>query len=899
MTIASLSLLIIHHIMTELPKAYEPHSVEQKWYPIWHGRGYFKPRGQGPKYCITIPPPNVTGSLHIGHALCYTIQDVLTRWKRMQGYNTLCVPGTDHAGIATQNVLEKQLRKEGLTRHDLGREKFVERTWQWVSEYGGVILSQLQRLGCSFDWDRTRFTMDEGYIDAVMECFVRWWEKGLIYRGKRVINWCPRCLTAISDIEVKHEDKPGHLYHIRYPFKDGSGLVVVATTRPETILGDTAVAANPSDARYKDLFGKTLILPLVGRELPLIADDYAKAEFGSGAVKVTPAHDVNDFEAGMRHNLPKVIVIDEHGRMTADAGERYAGLDRYEARERVLADLEAQGLVEKVEDYVVPEATCDRCHTVIEPLLSEQWFVRMKELAQPAIDVVREGRVKFVPERYGRTYLDWMENIRDWTISRQLWWGHRIPVWTTEDGEYIVARSEAEALAKAAGRPIKQDEDVLDTWFSSGLWPQAVLGWPKQTQDLAEFYPTSVLTTARDIIYLWVSRMIMSGLYFMNDIPFDDVYIYATVLDEQGRRQSKSLGTGVDPLDVIKLYGADALRFALLVRAARGQDIRFPKIEKDRQPQVEEARNFANKIWNASRFVLMNLGDASGIEPRWIPSDALADRWILAELNSTIAEVTGALDEYALNEVAQKLYHFFWDSFCDWYIEMSKTLVASREVSEEVRAARCRIAYVLETSLRLLHPLMPHITEDIWQRLPHEGESIMIASWPEPDAAREDPQAREQMEALIALITKVRNIRSEMNIPVQSWLKLYVATDGRLARDVINENADQIKRLARVEQITIADALPVLDSPARGIVAGMEIAIPLEGLIDLEKERERITKEMTRKENEARGLAARLDNGSFIERAPREVVQQARDRHEELIVEIEKLRGTLGSMATN
>lgn len=882
--------------MTELSKAYEPHSVEEKWYQIWNTRGYFKPSGEGDKYCITIPPPNVTGSLHIGHALCYSIQDVLIRWKRMQGFDTLCVPGTDHAGIGTQNVLEKQLSKEGLTRHDIGREKFIERTWQWVHEYGGVILSQLQRLGCSFEWDRTRFTMDEGYIDAVMDCFVRWWEKGLIYRGKRVINWCPRCSTAISDIEVNHEDRPGKLYHLRYPFQDGSGAVVVATTRPETMLGDTAVVANPADERYKTLFGKTLTLPLVGREIPLLADDYARADFGSGAVKVTPAHDVNDFEVGMRHNLPKIIVIDERGRMTADAGERYAGLDRYEARDRVLQDLAAQDLIERIEDYTLPEATCDRCHTVIEPLLSEQWFVRMKDLAQPAIDVVKQGRVKFVPERYERIYLDWMENIRDWTISRQLWWGHRIPVWTTETGEHIVARSESEAIAKAGGKAITQDEDVLDTWFSSGLWPQAVLGWPKQTEDLARYYPTSVLTTARDIIYLWVSRMIMSGLDFMGDIPFDDVYIYATVLDEHGRRQSKSLGTGVDPLDVIKLYGADALRFSLLVRAARGQDIRFAKIEKNRQPQVEEARNFANKIWNASRFVLMNIGEGAGVEAKWVPSDALADRWILGELNSTITEMTSALEEYRLNEAAQTMYHFFWDSFCDWYIELTKSTVTSREITSEVFAARCRIVYVLETSLRLLHPLMPHITEEIWQQLPHKGDSIMVAAWPVADPAHEEKAARAEMDTLIALITKIRNIRSEMNIPPQSRLKLHVAISDAQTAALVNANADQIKRLARVDEIFIADTLPALEAAARDIVAGIEIAVPLGGLIDFDKERERILKEMTKKESEAKSLAGRLDNVSFMERAPREVVQEARGRHAELIAEIEKLKATLGSL---
>jgi valyl-tRNA synthetase len=562
----------------------------------------------------------------------------------------------------------------------------------------------------------------------------------------------------------------------------------------------------------------------------------------------------------------------------------------------VIEDLAAQSLIERVEDYVLPEASCDRCHTVIEPLLSEQWFVRMKELAQPAIDVVKQGRVKFVPERYERTYLEWMENIRDWTISRQLWWGHRIPVWTTESGEYIVARSEAEALEKAGGKAIKQDEDVLDTWFSSGLWPQAVLGWPKHTADLARYYPTSVLATARDIIYLWVSRMIMSGLHFMEEIPFDDVYIYATVLDEQGRRQSKSLGTGVDPLDVIRLYGADALRFSLLARAARGQDIRFAKIEKDRQPQVEEARNFANKIWNASRFVLMNVGDGEGIEARWVPSDALADLWILAELNSTIDEVTGALDEYRLNDAAQTMYHFFWDSFCDWYIELTKSSVSAREATKEVKAARCRIVYVLETSLRLLHPLMPHITEEIWQQLPHKGDSIMLAAWPESDARHDDTVARAQMETLIALITKIRNIRSEMNIPPQSRLKLYIASADTQARDLVYGNSDQIKRLARVEEIAVSDAIPALEAPARDIVAGMEIAVPLGGLIDFEKERERILKEMTKKENEARSLAGRLDNTSFMERAPREVVQEARGRHDELIGEIEKLRATLNSL---
>src|SRR5262245_18531866 len=604
--------------MTDIPKAYEPHSVEEKWYPIWNERGYFKPQGDGKHYTITIPPPNITGSLHMGHALCYTIHDALTRWKRMQGYKTLCLPGTDHAGIATQNVVERNLRDtEGLTRFDLGREKFVERVWDWVNRYGNVIINQLQRLGCSFDWSRLRFTFDDAYVDAVLECFVDWWEAGLIYRGNRITNWCPRCLTAISDIEVEREDRPGKLYHLRYPYKDGSGYVVVATTRPETMLGDTAVAVNPKDERYKEHIGKTMILPLVGREIPLIADDFVESDFGTGAVKITPAHDANDYECGLRHNLPQIVIMDENARMTQEAGAAYAGLDRNEARLRVMEDLEAQGLVEKVEDYTVSTALCDRCETIIEPRLSDQWYVRMKELAQPAIDAVKDGRIRFVPERYTRIYLNWMENIKDWCISRQLWWGHRIPVWYTEDGEKIAARNEAEAQQRAGNRAIRQDEDVLDTWFSSGLWPHATLGWPRQdAPDLKEFYPTDVLITAQEILYLWVARMIMTGLYFEHEIPFQDVYIYATVLDENGVRMSKSKGNGIDPLDIIGLYGADAVRFSLLIRTAKGQDIRYAPLERDkdkkpvRHKYVEDARNFANKIWNASRFVLMNLGDA-------------------------------------------------------------------------------------------------------------------------------------------------------------------------------------------------------------------------------------------------------------------------------------------------
>jgi valyl-tRNA synthetase len=890
--------------MTDIPKAYEPHSVEKRWYPFWKEQGYFKPTGESDPYIITIPPPNVTGNLHIGHALCYTIHDTLIRWKRMQGYKTLCLPGTDHAGIATQAVVERQLKQtEKLTRHDLGREKFVERIWDWVDKYGNVIIGQLSSLGCSFDWERLRFTLDESYANAVLECFVKWWDAGLIYRGNRITNWCPQDLTAISDIEVEREDRKGKLYHLRYPYTDGSGCVIVATTRPETMLGDTAVAVNPKDERYTQHLGKAITLPLVGREIPLIADDFVDREFGTGAVKVTPAHDANDYECGLRNNLAQIVIIDARGKMTDEAGENYAGLDRFEARKKVVEDLTALDLIEKIEDYTVPTALCDRCKTVIEPRLSEQWYVKMKEMAQPAIDAVKDGRVRFIPERYNRIYLNWMENIKDWCISRQLWWGHRIPVWYTEDGEVFAARNEEEAKQKAKGKAIRQDEDVLDTWFSSGLWPFATLGWPDlEAKDLQTFYPTNVLITAQEIIYLWVARMIMSGLYFMDEIPFPDVYIYATVLDEKGQRMSKNKGNGVDPLEVISLYGADALRFALLIRTAKGQDIRFAPLEKDadkkpiRHKQVEEARNFGNKIWNASRFVLMNLGEAKNIEAKWIASDNLADRWILAELNKTIEHVNAALDDYRLNDASQTLYHFFWDHFCDWYIELSKSLVASTEQTEEAIAARCRIAYVLEKSLRLLHPLMPFITEEIWQMLPHEGETISIASWPTTDASHEDAEAQAQMEIFIGLITKVRNIRSEVNVPQSSKVKVYLGTNDAATKKLIADNAENIKRLARVEEITVADELPTIEASARAVVAGIDLLIPLEGLIDFAKERERISKEITKRENEAKGLATRLGNPSFVERASADVVQQARERHEELISEIEKLRESLTAL---
>ncbi|MCS6777548.1 MAG: valine--tRNA ligase, partial [Chthonomonadaceae bacterium] len=727
---------------TELPAGYDPTHVEAKWYRFWKEKGYFHatPSPGREPYCITIPPPNITGSLHMGHALNNTILDAMTRWHRMRGFVTLCLPGTDHAGIATQNVVERELAREGLTRQDLGRERFLERCWQWREQYGNRIYHQFERLGCSYDWERVRFTMDAPYVEAIMEAFRSWYERGLIYRGQRVVNWDVKFQSAVSDIEVELVERKGKLYHFRYPLADGSGYVTIATTRPETMLGDTAVAAHPEDARYRPLFGKMLRLPLIDRLIPLIADTYARPEFGSGAVKVTPAHDMNDFEAGLRHDLPRVVVIGKDGRMTEAAGPRYAGLDRFEARERVVEDLRALGLLEKIEDYVIQTPVSDRSKEIIEPLLSEQWFVDMKPLAEPAIEVVRQGKIRFIPERYRDIYLQWMENIRPWCISRQLWWGHRIPIWWTDDPDatggtfdpysghrHCFARTREQAVAQLGTERCWQDEDVLDTWFSSALWPHATLGWPHDTPDLAYFYPTHLLSTAQEILYLWVARMIMTGLDFIkrpvgveldrnglvsNDgqsisvIPFRDVYVHATVLDEKGERMSKSKGNGVDPLDLIDKYGADATRFSLLQQAGKNQDIRYS------EQRTEIAGQFCNKLWNASRFVLMNLdADTTGALPV-VAQQALPDRWILSRLNAAIGAVHTALSDYDMDDACRALYQFFWGDFCDWYVEMAKTRL--RAAGQERQTAQNMLAFTLETTLRLMHPFMPFITEEIW-----------------------------------------------------------------------------------------------------------------------------------------------------------------------------------------
>lgn len=873
-----------------LPKVYDPQSVESTWYKYWLEKGYFHAEVDPSKecYCITIPPPNVTGSLHIGHALCYTIQDALGRWKRMQGFNTLIVPGTDHAGIATQNKVEQQIAKEGLTRHDLGREKFLERVWQWKEEYGSTILNQFKRMGYSFDWERERFTMDEQYSEAVLEEFVRWFNEGYIYRGARVINWCTRCHTAISDIEVEYEEVASHLWHIEYPLEDGSGTITVATTRPETMLGDTAIAVNPEDMRYVGMIGKNAILPLMDRPIPIVGDAHVDPDFGTGAVKVTPAHDPNDFEIGMRHNLPSIVVIGPNGSMTDEAG-RFAGMDRYAAREAVVDELKAQGLLVLEEDYAHSVGTCERCGSTIEPLLSEQWFVRMKEIAQPAIDVVKSGKVSFIPDRYARIYIDWMENIRDWCISRQLWWGHRIPIWQCgECGEYMSAKSAPETCKKCGSSDLKQEDDVLDTWFSSALWPFAVLGWPRETAELKHFYPTSVLTTAREIIYLWVARMIMTSMHFLDEIPFGDVYIYATVLNEEGRRMSKSLGTGVDPLEIIDQYGADALRFALMQQAGKNQDMRFSA------GRVEAIRNFCNKIWNMSRFVLLNLDTAIPKKPS---DDRLKveDRWILSRLQKTIEAVNAGLGGYDMDIAARALYEFLWSEYADWYIEIAKP----RLRGDDKDVVQYVLWHVLDTSLRLLHPFMPFITEQIWQSIPHEGESIMVAQFPS-DAGQVDESAEQRMNAVMEITKTTRNLRAELGVAPGKPVEVTIVPKSDADKSAVEAGQGIIKILAKVSALVVASESPATDG-AKFVSAHLPIAdvyIPMAGLVDVDREIARLTNELAETERELARSSGKLTNEQFISKAPAHIIekeqriaQEATEKRAKLLERLEMLRG--------
>lgn len=876
---------------TNIPSVYDPKNVEEKWYKFWEEENLFRAEIDPEKepFTIVIPPPNVTGQLHIGHALNNTIQDILIRFKRMQGYPTLWLPGTDHAGIATEAKVKEQLAEEGLSKYDLGREKFLERVWAWKEKYGDTIVKQLKRLGASCDWSRFRFTLDEGLSRAVREVFVKLYEKGLIYRGDYIVNWCPTCKTTLSDIEVEHEERQDKLYYVNYPFSDGLGHITVATTRPETILGDTAVAVNPADERYRACIGKTVVLPLVGREIPIIADDYVDMEFGTGAVKVTPAHDPNDFEMGLRHKLPMVKVMDEEGRMNENAG-RFEGLDRYECRKAIVEELKEKGYLEKIEDLNHSVGKCYRCHTVVEPMVSKQWFVRMKPLAEPAIEVVKQGKVQFVPERFTKIYINWLENIHDWCISRQLWWGHRIPAWYCQDcGETVVARETPERCPKCGGTSLEQDPDVLDTWFSSALWPFSTLGWPDQTEDLKYFYPTSALVTGYDIIFFWVARMIFMAMEFMKKEPFKYVAITGLVRDAQGRKMSKSLGNGIDPLEVIEKYGADTLRFALCTGNTPGNDIRFS------WEKAEHSRNFANKIWNASRFVMMNL---QGFEPGEVETTKLSlkDRWILSRLNDVTKEVTDFLERFEVGMAAQKLYDFFWSEFCDWYIEMAKIDLYGED-GEAKRRTQQVLHTVLERILRLMHPFMPFITEEIWQHLPHEGKSIMVSSWPD---YRSDWQFEDaaDMQIIMDAVRGIRNIRAEMNVPPSKKAKAVIRTGDERIRELLEQNLEIIKALAKVSE---ADFIPEGD-PAPGkamscVIKGAQIFIPMEGLVDLEAELARLKKEKADLEKEIASVRKKLSNHNFLAKAPKEVVEKERQRERDYIDMLKRIEARLQVLA--
>ncbi len=874
--------------MKELPKIYDPKQTEKRLYKTWEENGYFNAEIDPNKkpFTIVIPPPNVTGQLHMGHAFDETLQDILIRTKRMQGYATLWMPGTDHAGIATQIKVEAELRKEGLTRYDLGREKFLEKVWEWKELYGNRIIEQLKTLGSSCDWRRERFTMDEGLSRAVREVFVNLYEKGLIYKGNRIINWCPKCTTALSDAEVEYTEQPGHFWHIRYPVKGSEGeYVIIATTRPETMLGDTAVAVNPEDERYTHLIGKTLILPLVGREIPVIADEYVEKDFGTGCVKITPCHDPNDFEVGKRHNLEEILILDGDAKIIN--GGKYNGMDRYEARKAIVADLEAGGYLVKIEDHVHNVGQCYRCGTTVEPITSAQWFVKMGPLTGPAIKVVEDGELKFVPERFAKNYIRWMENLHDWCISRQLWWGHRIPAWYCDDcGEMTVSRTDIDACPKCGSKHIHQDEDVLDTWFSSALWPFSTLGWPDKTPELDYFYPTSVLVTGYDIITFWVSRMIFSGMEQMKERPFDTVLIHGLVRDSQGRKMSKSLGNGIDPLEIIDRYGADALRFSLVTGNSPGNDMRFYT------ERVEANRNFANKIWNAARFVLMNLD----IEDLALPEHLeLEDRWILSKFNTLVREVTNNIESYELGVAAGNLYDFIWDSYCDWYIELTKTRLNNREDAAAREGAQRVLAYVLSNTLKLLHPFMPFITEEVWQALPHEGESIMISPWPEYREELNFSADESEMETIMAAIRAIRNRRAEMGVPPSRRARLTVATS---QPDIFRAGSAYIMRLASASELEITERTPDnTDGEVIIVTDAATMYLPLRELVDIEAELARLAKERKNAEADLARTEGKLANEGFTSKAPANVVEQERrkaERLRELITKIDESVKALG-----
>ncbi|TCM97687.1 valyl-tRNA synthetase [Paenibacillus sp. BK033] len=878
---------------TTMPTTYDPKAAEQKWYDFWQQGQFFK-AGQRPDakpFTIVIPPPNVTGMLHIGHALDFTLQDIIIRTKRMQGFDTLWLPGTDHAGIATQTKVEQKLREQGLSRYDLGREKFLEQVWDWKELYAGTIREQWGKMGLSLDYSRERFTLDEGLSKAVREVFVRLHEKGLIYRGKKIINWDPAARTALSDIEVEYKELNGHLYHLQYPLKNGSGHITVATTRPETMLGDTAVAVHPEDERYKHLIGQMLVLPVVGREIPIIADEYVEKDFGSGAVKITPAHDPNDFEVGLRHDLPQIIVMDETGTMNEHAGP-YQGLDRADCRKKLVKDLQEQGVCIRIEDHVHQVGHSERSGAVVEPYLSTQWFVAMKPLAERAIEAQKSGKgVNFVPDRFEKIYLNWIENVRDWCISRQLWWGHRIPAWYCEAcGEMHVAREDVTACPACGSTSLRQDEDVLDTWFSSGLWPFSTLGWPEETEDFKRYYPTDVLVTGYDIVYFWVARMIFTALEFTDQIPFKDVLMHGLVRDAEGRKMSKSLGNGVDPLDVIENYGADAMRYMISTGSTPGQDLRF-RIEK-----VEQARNFANKIWNASRFALMNLEGFTASDIDIKSNLGTAERWILHRLNETVREATRLIDSYEFGETGRILYNFIWDDLCDWYIEFAKLNLYGTD-EQAKRATQSVLAYVLDRTQRLIHPFMPYISEEIWQHLPHEGESITVAAWPVFDEALEAPEAVKEMELLMDIIRAVRNVRAEVNVPMSKKVELMIKPSGEAEAAIVSRNEEFIRRFCGTSSFETGLGLAAPDKAMTAIVTGAELYLPLAGLIDISQEIARLEKELATLNSEVERVEKKLGNEGFVAKAPAKVIEEERakmadyaGKRDKVLARIEELR---------
>jgi len=879
-------------MLENLPKTYNPKDFEDRIYKFWKENGFFKAEVNKDKkpYTIMMPPPNVTGNLHMGHALNNTIQDILIRWKRMEGYEALWQPGTDHASISTEAKVVEKIRKEGKSKEELGREGFLKEAWAWTKKYGGNINNQLEKLGVSCDWDRERFTLDEGLSKAVEEVFIRLYEKGLIYRGDRIINWCPNCKTAISDAEVEHEDEKGHLWHIRYPIKDEDAYIVIATTRPETMLGDLAIAVNPADERYKDLIGKTAILPLVNREIPIIADEYVEMEFGTGAVKITPSHDPNDFEIGQRHGLGHCIILNGDGTINENGGV-YKGLDRYEARKKIVEDLDKEGYLVKVEDHDHSAGHCERCKTTVEPLISKQWFVKMEPLAKPALDVYKEGKLRFVPERFGKIYAHWLENIKDWCISRQLWWGHRLPVYYCEDCEEVmVSRDKPEKCTKCNSTNIYQDPDTLDTWFSSALWPFSTLGWPEETEDLKYFFPTDVLVTGYDIIFFWVVRMVFSSLEQMGDIPFRDVFLTGLVRDSQGRKMSKSLGNGIDPLDVINEYGADALRFTLVTGNSPGNDMRFY------MERVEANRNFANKLWNATRFVLMNLDEnivSEKIEKSMLEEE---DKWIISRVNTVIDEVTKALEKYEIGLAAQKIHDFIWDEYCDWYIEMVKPRLYGVNIESRKEAQKV-LLHVLENILKLLHPFMPFITEEIWQYLPGRGKPLIISEWPKYEEKYENKDAEKKMSYIMAAIKGIRNARQEMNISPSRKATLIFVTKDEDIKDIIEYGRRYFVNLASADNILIQENKEDLgDNNLSVVLDRCEIFIPLKDLIDINKEIERLEKEKEKLEGELKRVRGKLSNKEFVAKAPEAIVNKEREKLEKYENMMEKVLERLANL---